>query len=224
MAADATRFAAMIAREVALRQEGYRIISGVDEAGRGPLAGPVVAAAALLLCPPDEAGAAHPWLCEVYDSKQVSEEQRESLCAHILRDDSPFHVGTGLAEVEEIDRTNILRATQAAMRRALDALIFPPEFVLVDGNRTIPALATPQECVVKGDARCLSIAAASIVAKVTRDGLMRRYAHTYPHYGFEQHKGYGTAQHVRALRDHGTCPLHRRVFAASALAHERDDD
>jgi len=222
MANKAERYVALIAREIELRQEGYRSIAGVDEAGRGPLAGPVVAAAALLCCEPTQACATHPWLCDVFDSKQLSAEQRETLGANILRDDSPFHVSTGIAHVEEIDRTNILRATHAAMRRALDALIFAPEFVLVDGNRPIPALATPQECVVKGDARCLSIAAASIVAKVTRDRLMRAYAGTYPEYGFEQHKGYGTAHHLRALRDHGACPLHRRTFTQSALAHARD--
>ena len=216
------RFATLIARETELRHEGYRMIAGVDEAGRGPLAGPVVAAAALLCGEPDEACATHPWLCDVFDSKQLSAEQRETLGAHILRDDSPFHIGTGIAQVDEIDATNILRATHAAMRRALAALIFAPEYVLVDGNRPIPALAAPQECVVKGDAHCLSIAAASIVAKVTRDGLMRAYAGTYPAYGFEQHKGYGTAHHLRALRDHGACPLHRRVFTQTALAHAHD--
>jgi len=222
MAHNTARYATLIAREIELRQEGYRIIAGVDEAGRGPLAGPVVAAAALLCCEPAHACATHPWLCDVFDSKQLSAAQRETLSANILRDDSPFHVSTGIAQVEEIDRTNILRATHAAMRRALDALIFAPEYVLVDGNRPIPALGAPQECVVKGDARCLSIAAASIVAKVTRDDLMRAYAGTYPEYGFEQHKGYGTAHHLRALRDHGACPLHRRVFTQTALAHARD--
>jgi len=214
------RLARLIAREDALQRAGYQRVAGVDEAGRGPLAGPVVAAAAALRLTIGAACAATAWLASIFDSKQLNAARRAALCDALTQDNSPFQIGVGMASVDEIDRINILGATQAAMRRALDGLALVPDYVLVDGNRPIPRLALAQECVVKGDARCLSIAAASIVAKVTRDRLMCAYAALYPEYGFEEHKGYGTARHLRALRAHGRCPLHRRSFAVRALAAE----
>jgi ribonuclease HII len=210
----------MIAREDALQRAGYQRVAGVDEAGRGPLAGPVVAAAVVLRRALADACAATAWLASIFDSKQLSASRRSALCDALMHGDSPFHISIGMASVDEIDRLNILCATQTAMRRALGGLVVLPDYVLVDGNRPIPHLDLVQECVVKGDARCLSVAAASIVAKVTRDRLMCEYATLYPEYGFAEHKGYGTARHLRALREHGHCPLHRRSFTVRAVAAE----
>jgi ribonuclease HII len=180
---------------------GYFRVAGVDEAGRGPLAGPVVAAAVILRdgeCPEG-----------VGDSKALSPARREALYRRLV---STAHWAVGIAAVEEIDRLNILNATQLAMRRALEALTPPADFALVDGL-PVKGLPVPHRAIVRGDARCLSISAASIIAKVTRDRMMLDLHNQYPVYGFDRHKGYGTPQHLRALGEHGPCPSHRRSFA-----------
>lgn len=189
--------------ERSLRKRGYNFVAGIDEAGRGPLAGPVSVAAVIL---PD--GFNHKTLT---DSKQLSEEEREAIYQELMHCDGIcWHVV--LVEVEEIDRFNILQATYLGMRRAVAGLAVQPEAVLIDGL-PVPGFPLPQEALVKGDARSFSIAAASIIAKVTRDRFMRTAAEFHPQYGFDRHKGYGTPEHLEALRVHGPCPLHRRSFA-----------
>jgi ribonuclease HII len=184
-----------------LRRDGFQRIAGVDEAGRGPLAGPVVAAAVVL---PND------WKVKgVNDSKQLGLEQREELYALIVAD---ADVGVGMADVDVIDRLNIRRATWQAMQDALRQLSAPPDHVLIDGVWRDPCFL-PYTAVVKGDAKSLSIAAASIVAKVTRDRWMQELDAEFPIYGFAQHKGYPTSAHVEALRAHGPCPAHRCSFA-----------
>ncbi|MFM9941420.1 MAG: ribonuclease HII [Hyphomicrobiaceae bacterium] len=175
-------------------------VAGVDEAGRGPWAGPVVAAAVIL--DPD---AIPPGMA---DSKVLTPEEREAIYPRIL---ATSQVGVGIADVERIDRDNILNATMWAMAEAVAALVTQPRLVLIDGNRA-PKLAMDSRTIVKGDARCLSIAAASIVAKVTRDRLMVELGLEHPAYGFERHKGYGTPEHQAALARHGVTVHHRRSF------------
>lgn len=182
---------------------GRKLVCGIDEAGRGPWAGPVVAAAVVL--DPDAIPGG------LNDSKKLSAAQREALFAPII---ASARVGIGIAEVERIDRDNILQATFWAMAQAL-AQIEGVELALVDGNRA-PALPCPVETVIEGDGKSLSIAAASIIAKVTRDRIMVGHDVTYPQYGFARHKGYGTALHQEALQRHGPSPLHRRSFAPIA--------
>lgn len=194
------------AEERSARAAGYACVCGIDEAGRGPLAGPVVAAAVVL--PP---GLALPGL---NDSKKLTARRREALYTQ-LREDERVLIGVGMAAAAEIDRLNILRATHEAMARAVAALPTAVDFCLIDGL-PVPQFPLPQRALVKGDARCLSIAAASIVAKVTRDRLMQDLAQQYPGYGFEKHAGYGTAAHLAALRRLGPCPEHRRSFAPVA--------
>jgi ribonuclease HII len=182
------------------------VVCGIDEAGRGPLAGPVLAAAVILPYPiPAQL------LNGLDDSKRLSKAKRESLFDHILRD---ARVGVGQAEVEEIDRLNILQATFLAMQRAYAALAVSGEIThaLVDGNQR-PPLPCQVLCLVKGDARSLSIAAASIIAKVTRDRIMNGLAVAHPGYGWDRNAGYGTAQHLAALAHLGPTPHHRRSFA-----------
>jgi len=186
-------------RQVRLR--GFQSVAGIDEAGRGPLAGPVVAAAVVL--PPDIE------LPGVRDSKQLKPAQREACCRTILS--RALDVGIGLVEAPEIDRTNILQASLLAMVMAIEKLQNPPDYLLIDGPYKLP-LPFAQEGIRKGDQRCLCIAAASIVAKVHRDSIMCYYHELYPAYGFDRHKGYGTAQHLEALSRHGPCPLHRMNF------------
>lgn len=196
--AERKRLRSLLQVEIALRKKGYLRIAGVDEAGRGPLAGPVVAAACIF--PPN----LYPE--SLNDSKQLTPEQRETLFAFL----SPrVEHAIAIIDVAEIDRLNIFHATMQAMRKAIEPL--EPDYVLIDGNR-MPATTPPGEALVKGDARSLSIAAASIFAKVTRDRLMVEHARRYPQYGFEQHKGYGTPEHLAALAQWGPCPLHRRSF------------
>lgn len=184
-------------------------IAGIDEAGRGPWAGPVVAAAVILPCRKLPRG--------IDDSKCVKPERREALYLSIYE---IAEVGVGEASVEEIDALNILGATMLAMQRALAALPNAPDYALVDGNR-LPPLPCPAKAIVEGDARSLSIAAASIIAKVTRDRIMRRLAEEFPHYGFERHAGYGTKIHQDALRTHGVTPHHRKSFAPIRALLER---
>jgi len=178
-------------------------VAGVDEAGRGPLAGPVVAAAVVLDPSCDWDG--------FDDSKQLSAQQRDALYARVLERARAF--AWCVVGARTIERDNIRRATLAAMRRSVLLLSVTPEIVLIDGLDTVPGLALEQRAVVDGDATCLSIAAASIVAKVVRDRIMERLDGVWPQYGFAKHKGYGTPEHLAALRAHGPCPLHRRTYA-----------
>ena len=189
---------------------GLTRLAGVDEAGRGPLAGPVVAAAAVL--PAEWAAEGLPEsLQRLNDSKQLTEKIREELFAAI-HSETQIHFGIGIIDAAVIDEINILQATYRAMNAALAQLAPPAAHALVDG-RPVPTLATPQTAIIKGDAKSFSIAAASILAKVTRDRLMREHHEQWPEYGFAQHKGYGTAAHQAALEQHGPCPIHRRSFA-----------
>ena len=184
-------------------------LAGVEEAGRGPLAGPVVAAAVVVDRDFLETEQ-HRLLCDVDDSKTLTESQRDTAYT-LLTERCPLAMGVGVADVAEIDALNILRATHLAMARALNALPVLPELALVDGL-PVPGLPCPSQSIVDGDARSLIIAAASIIAKVTRDRLMRELDCEYPVYGFAQHKGYGTRAHMQALLRHGPCPAHRRSF------------
>lgn len=178
------------------------LLAGTDEAGRGPLAGEVVAAAVILDPNRPIAGLA--------DSKKLSEKKREALFVEIQ--EKALAYGIASATIEEIDEINILHASMLAMSRAVALLSIKPEHVLVDGNRIPPNLPCPAEAVVKGDARQAAISAASILAKVTRDRDIVKAAEIYPEYGFEKHKGYPTAMHLDALKTHGITPIHRRSF------------
>ncbi len=184
------------------REEGYTLVCGVDEAGRGPLAGPVFAAAVIL--PPDTI------IEGVNDSKKLSEKKRDALFDTIR--EKALAYGIAAADHSEIDDINILQATFLAMRRAVAMLEPAPDLIIVDGNRLPPDLPAEGRTLVKGDALCHSIACASILAKVSRDRFMLAMAEQYPQYQFEKHKGYGTAAHIAALREHGMCPIHRRSF------------
>ncbi|MEW6427032.1 MAG: ribonuclease HII [Thermodesulfobacteriota bacterium] len=184
-----------------LLAKGYRIVAGVDEAGRGPLAGPVVAACVVLPAGCD------PSLFD--DSKKLTDARRRQLFA-VLRD-SGAAVGIGVVSEKVIDEINILQASLLAMRRAVAELAVSPDYLLVDGNQNVP-LPLAQTALVKGDSRCASIGAASIVAKVVRDDMMDRYDEEFPLYGFRQHKGYPTGGHRAAIRRHGPCAIHRRSF------------
>ena len=188
--------------ELEARRRGYRRIAGLDEAGRGPLAGPVVASAVIL-----------PTRCHIDgldDSKRLSESERNALYYVIVR--RAVAIGIGSATEQEIDRLNILEATRLAMYRAITSLAFPVDCLLIDAV-VLPAVTIQTRSIIKGDALSVSIAAASIVAKVTRDRLMVRYHRTYPHYNFLSHKGYGTEEHLQRLAEHGPCAIHRRTFA-----------
>ena len=196
--------------ERALWRQGLTLVAGVDEAGRGPLAGPVVAAAVVFPCGWLEAGL-DSRLRGLNDSKQLTEAQREEYYA-ILTAHPEIRYAIADADAGLIDRINILQATHRAMNAALEQLRPPPQHVLVDGS-PVKSMRLPTTPLVKGDARSYSIAAASVLAKVTRDRLMREFDRLYPGYGFGEHKGYGTPQHLAAIRRHGPCPIHRRSFA-----------
>ena len=182
---------------------GIPLIAGIDEAGRGPLAGPVVAAAAIL---PAEFS-----LSGLNDSKQLAEPVREQLFEALITPGKLVCYGVGIAEPGEIDRLNILRATFVAMERAVMALPVLPDHLLIDGL-PVPVFKQPQTAIVGGDGKSLSIAAASIIAKVTRDRIMRNWHNEFPQYDFYQNKGYGTPAHLESLQIHGPCPIHRRSF------------
>lgn len=199
---DAWRVAALFGCEDELRERGCSLIAGVDEAGRGPLAGPVVAAAVIFDQPVQL-----PWL---NDSKKLSPSKRDALAWQIKKQSLAWAVG--VSTVSEILRLNIYQASLVAMRRAVNALEISPQHLLVDGF-SIPELDIPQTALVGGDGRSASIAAASIVAKTTRDRLMEVCHYLYPRYGFDRHKGYGTPGHLEALKQYGPCPLHRTGFA-----------
>lgn len=188
---------------------GYNFIAGVDEAGRGPLAGPVYAAAVIL---PDNV-----FIEGLNDSKKLSEKKREALFDVICEK----AVAYSIASIDEkrIDEINILNATFEAMNKAVDGLKIRPDYVLIDGNR-IKGMEIPHETVVKGDSKSVSIAAASILAKVSRDRYIVEIAKIYPEYGFEKHKGYGTAAHNEAILKYGECPIHRRTFLKKLLGEK----
>ncbi len=185
----------------ALRKEGYSIIAGVDEAGRGPLAGPVFAAAVVL--PPDAD------LPRLLDSKKFSPEKRTALYTEIKRQAIAWHVS--FVDNNGVDHLNILRASLAAMAEALENLEVPPDLVLVDG-RYSPLTAYPVRCVTSGDFLSQSVGAASILAKVDRDRVMEEYHCIYPQYSFDRHKGYPTKVHRSAIAEYGPCPIHRKTF------------
>lgn len=187
-------------------EKGYINICGVDEAGRGPLAGPVCAAAVIL--PKGEI------IEGVNDSKKLTEKKREALYDVIKEKAVAYSIA--FASVEEIEEMNILNATMLAMKRAVEGLEVPADYAMIDGNK-IPDLNIPAECVVKGDANSMSIAAASILAKVTRDRLCAEYEIEYPQYGFAKHKGYGTKQHREMILKYGPCKIHRMSFLKNLL-------
>lgn len=180
---------------------GYKAVCGVDEAGRGPLAGPVCAAAVIL---PEGVV-----IDGVNDSKKLTEKKREALFDVIREQALAYSIA--YATVDEIEKINILNATMLAMRRAVDGLSVKADYAMIDGNK-IPELNIDAECIVKGDARSMSIACASILAKVSRDRLLYKYAEEYPMYGFDKHKGYGTKAHREAILEYGPCPYHRKSF------------
>jgi ribonuclease HII len=197
--------------EAEARAAGYRCIVGIDEAGRGPLAGPVVAAAVLL-----PQGHSIPGL---QDSKRLTARQREMVYTAIRQ--RAITYGIGIVSPQQIDQHNILWATKAAMLRAIQHLEQTPDMLLIDGTERLPS-TTAQRPLIRGDALCASIAAASVLAKVTRDCLMLTYAQLYPAYGFEQHKGYPTRQHYARLRLYGPCAIHRRSFRGVVMAPPAD--
>lgn len=192
----------MGAIEQSLIDQGHKCICGVDEAGRGPLAGPVVAAAVIL---PDNCV-----IDGLNDSKLLTKLRRDDIFEQIATSDIPCAVG--IMNSTDIDTMNILRASLMAMRKAVMDLKIDPDVVLVDGNFPIPKLNQPQYAIVKGDSRCKSIAAASIIAKVTRDRIMEKYQAMYPRFSFATHKGYSTPEHLRELKEHGPTDIHRRSF------------
>lgn len=188
-------------------KEGYNYICGIDEAGRGPLAGPVVVAAVIM--PKDS------MIEGVNDSKKVSEKKREKLYELIIEEAISYSVG--IVDQNEIDRINILNATKAGLTEAVRTLKVKPELILVDALTNIDTCGVPYKSIIKGDAKSYSIAAASIIAKVTRDRIMREWDKVYPQYGFERHKGYGTAAHISAIKENGLCPLHRLSFVKNII-------
>ncbi len=185
----------------------HLLICGIDEAGRGPLAGPVAAGAVILPADSD--------ILYLNDSKKLSAARRGELYDRIRQEALAYHVA--LVGPERIDEINILQATYEAMRQAVAGLSVKPD-VLVNDAVTIPGIGIPQVPVIKGDAKCISIAAASIMAKVERDRLMEEYDRQYPEYGFASHKGYGTAAHIEAIRKYGPCPIHRRSFIGNIIS------
>ncbi len=192
--------------ENAAVKQGYSSICGVDEAGRGPLAGPVCAAAVILPC--------NTVIDGVNDSKKLSEKKREALFDVIKEKAVAYSIA--FASVEEIESINILNATMLAMKRAVEALPVKADFAMIDGNKT-PDLQIPCESLIKGDAKSMSIACASILAKVSRDRLLYEYAKEFPQYSFDKHKGYGTKVHVEAIKKYGPCKYHRMSFLTKIL-------
>ncbi len=190
-----------------LWQEDIEHIAGVDEAGRGPLAGPVVAAAVIF--------EPYYYIEGVTDSKKLSAKQRDYFFEIIIQ--NALSYGIGIVDNREIDRINIRRATFKAMRIAIGSLHINPQYLLIDGEE-LPDKIYPQEAIVKGDFRCFTIAAASIIAKVTRDRMLMEYDQQYPQYGFSRHKGYGTAFHREMIKKWGPCPLHRQSFLGKILS------
>lgn len=191
--------------EAALLGKGYSLVAGLDEVGRGPLAGPVVAGVVVL--PPNPA---HPWLRQVRDSKLMTPLQRRRVAECLERD--ALAARTGAASAEEIDELGIVAATRLAMERALGSMALMPQFLLLDAF-PLPGVDIPQRAIVHGDATCMSIAAASVIAKVARDRIMLEHDARYPGYGFASNKGYGTREHFDSLEKLGPCPIHRYSFS-----------
>ena len=190
-----------------LRLKGFNKICGIDEAGRGPLAGPVVVSAVVM--PKDS------FIEGVNDSKKVSEKKREKLYDEIIN--SAIAYGVAIIDQKEIDDINILNATKKGLTQALMQLSEKPDIILVDALNKIDTLGIPYESIIKGDAKSYSIAAASIIAKVTRDRIMRQWDEIYPEYGFEKHKGYGTKAHIEVIKNNGICPIHRQSFVKNFI-------
>lgn len=188
-------------------KEHVEYICGIDEAGRGPLAGPVVVASVIMK--PDS------FIEGVNDSKKVSEKKREKLYEQIIEEAVSYSVG--IIDQNEIDKINILNATKKGLTESIKSLKVKPERIIVDALDKIDTCGIPYMSIVKGDAKCYSIAAASIIAKVTRDRIMRQWDEVYPMYGFARHKGYGTAAHIAAIKEYGLCPLHRRSFTKNFI-------
>lgn len=189
-------------------EKGIQYLCGIDEAGRGPLAGPVVVAAVIM--PKDS------MLEGVNDSKKVSEKKRELLYEQIKEEAISYSVA--IVDEKEIDQVNILNATKEGLTTAIRGLKVKPERIIVDALTGIDTCGIPYDSIIKGDAKCYSIAAASILAKVTRDRIMRKMDEVYPEYGFEKHKGYGTAAHIAAIKEYGLCPIHRKSFTKNFVA------
>ena len=192
--------------EIAAHEKGYKVVCGIDEAGRGPLAGPVFAAAVIL---PENYS--HPVL---NDSKKLSEKKRDAVYDDIIKDAICYSVG--IATEEEIDEINILNATFLAMKRAVEGLVIKPDFAYIDGNQ-YPKTGVNEETIVKGDGKCISVAAASIIAKVSRDRFMFEIDKQYPEYQFSKHKGYGTKLHYEMIEKYGVSKVHRRSFLKKIL-------
>lgn len=188
-------------------EKGVKYIAGIDEAGRGPLAGPVVVACVIL---PENS-----MIEGVNDSKKVSESKREKLYDLITQEAISY--GIGIIYQEEIDEINILQATKKAVTKAIKQMKIKPNIIMVDALNGIDTMGIPYKSIIKGDAKCYSIAAASIIAKVTRDRIMREWDKVYPEYGFASHKGYGTAKHIAAIKEFGPCPIHRRSFISKFI-------
>ena len=203
---EIARVMGMYEIENRLRESGYKLIAGVDEAGRGPLAGPVYAAAVIL---PENT-----IIRGINDSKKLSEKKREELYEEITEKALAYCIAS--VDEKRIDEINILNATFEAMNKAVQGLSAVPDYVIIDGNR-ISGMTIPHETVVKGDSKSISIAAASILAKVSRDRFICAMAEKYPEYGFEKHKGYGTKAHTEALIKYGPCEIHRRSFLKKLL-------
>jgi len=185
-----------------LHETGLDFIAGIDEAGRGPLAGPVVVGIVIMK--------SDSFIEGINDSKKISESKREKLYEQITEEALAWSVG--IVSEKEIDELNILNATKKALSMALDSLEIKPERLLVDALEHMDTKGIPYTSIIKGDAKVYSIAAASIIAKVTRDRIMREYDEVYPEYGFAKHKGYGTAMHIQAIKQHGPCSIHRKTF------------
>lgn len=194
-------------QENELRKKGFNKICGIDEAGRGPLAGPVVIASVIM--PADS------MIEGVNDSKKVSEKKREILYDKII--EQAISYGVAIIGQDEIDEINILNATKKGLTISLQELTVRPDLILVDALEHIDTLGIPYESIIKGDAKCYSISCASIIAKVTRDRIMREWDKVYPEYNFAQHKGYGTAKHIEAIKQYGLCPIHRRSFTKNII-------
>lgn len=182
--------------------KGLSYVAGIDEAGRGPLAGPVVVACVIM--------PKNSMIEGINDSKKISEKKRETLYEKILEEAISY--GVGIINQEEIDEINILQATKKALTEAVKSMEIKPQVILVDALTGIDTIGIPYKSIIKGDAKSYSIGAASIIAKVTRDRIMREWDKVYPQYGFAGHKGYGTAKHMQAIREYGICPLHRKTF------------
>ena len=188
--------------ELKMYSDQIQYICGIDEAGRGPLAGPVVVAAVVL--PKDS------FIEGVNDSKKISEKKREKVYEQIIQEAISY--GVGIVDEKGIDQINILNATKLALTTAIKSLEVKPDLILVDALNNIDTCGIPYKSIIKGDAKEYSIAAASIIAKVTRDRIMKQWDEIYPEYGFEKHKGYGTAAHIQVIKEKGPCPIHRRSF------------